>query len=87
MLDELISLQFNIMRSLLFHELLTVLHIKVMLNPVFEWRFEELLHVELLAVKIAHVVVLGTRFQVRDQVLKLLVLRVLLERGNRNAIS
>ena len=74
------------MRSLLFHELLTILHVKVMLNPVVEWRLEELLHVELLAVKIPHIVVLGTRFQVRDQVHKLLVLRVLLERGNRDAV-
>ena len=86
-LDELIGLQFNIMRPLLLHQLLAVLHVEVVLNPVLEGRFEQLLHVELLAVKIAHVIVLGAHFQVRDQVLKLLVLRVLLERGNRNAIA
>lgn len=41
---------------------------------------------ELLAVKIPHIVILGTHLQVRYQVHKLLILGILLERRNWDAV-
>ena len=73
--------------SLLVEQVLAILHIVIVLDPIVKRLLEELLQVELLPIKLSYIVFLGALLEMGDQRDKLLVLRVLLERSNRYAIS
>ena len=67
-------------------EAITVLHVKIVLDPIVKRLFEELLKMEFSPIVLTNIVILSTCFEVRNQMLKLLVIRVFLERSDGDAI-
>ena len=65
--------------SLLVEQVLAILHIVIVIDPIVKGLLEELLQVELLPIKLSYIIFLCALLEMGDQRDKLLVLRVLLE--------
>ena len=72
--------------SFFLKETITVLHVEVVLDPIVKRLLEELLKMKFSPVVLTNIVVLCTCFEMRNQMLKLLIIWVLLERSDGNAI-
>ena len=77
MLNEPVIILVSI--SFLIDQVLAVLHIFIILNPVIKWLLKELLQVELLTVKFPYIIFLSALLKVRDQRDKFLIFWVFFE--------
>ena len=77
MLDKPIVILGSI--TLLVEQVLAILHIVIVIDPIVEGLLKELLKMEFLPIKLSYVVFLCALFKMGDQGDKFLVLRVFLE--------